>query len=152
MKIAISLLLCLLLSACASESGDVGPSGSPAPAPAPRPVPGPQPEAELSWGMLKCQKQENCQDPVLNLRVSKIKYFFATKRNPKFEGEAAPFLCGRWLGQVWTEEMGSDGFDPRVGEFLLQNYDLKDCRGLAVDLKTLNNFLQNHQEYKNESR
>ena len=68
-----------------------------------------------------------------------------------FKGEAAPFLCGRWLGRAWEEEVGGDGFDSRIGDFLVANYDLNDCRARPVTTKELNEYLKNHQEYKNES-
>jgi hypothetical protein len=146
MKLALSLVFILLLSACASDSGE-GVAGR---APAPRPEVPPGTEAEASWGMLTCQKRRNCEDPVLNQNAEKLVYFFAMNKKPMFDGEAAPFLCGRWLGRVWSEAMGSDGFDSRVGNFLATGFDLANCSARPLTVKKLIQYLTNHKEFKNE--
>lgn len=146
MKIAVCLILTLLLGACAPGSGNGNAPGKPAPGPGPRPGP----KTEPWWGMLTCQQRETCHDPVLNQSLIKLMYFFGRKRGPVPPGDAAPFYCGRLLGRSWSDEMGSDGLDPRVGRFLAEIFDLTACRPLPLTAGNLNNYLINHEEYKNE--
>lgn len=151
MKLWAVLILTLLLAACGSKGGGrSGDAGTPSPGPGPKPGPPPV----LSWGDLNCQRQNKCDDPVLNLDRMSLHLFFAkdfTSAIDRSRGEEfSIYQCAVVLGAKWGMIFRQDGFDPGVGDFLLHVIDPVRCSPRGDLDPLLQTYFENTREYKNE--
>src|SRR5690348_17081801 len=97
MRTAILVLsAALLLTACGP-----GVTGGGGPVPASPPAPGPAPEPPIAdyvppyWGMLKCQRNASCRNPVLNKSADRLRRVFHRARGAMPDGDLGIFVCGR---------------------------------------------------------
>lgn len=147
MKFAWMLIASFMLVACAPGSKKTA-TEPPPPAPErPGPGPGPSGGGEFEWGRSPCQVRSDCHDPVLNQSLPRIVAFLTQSRGPLRPEEIAAFYCGRLLGRAWEAELGGDGFDDRITEFLAGMIDPSACKVRPDWQPALRHFFVNHQEY-----
>lgn len=159
----LSFLVLAFLSACggskSSSGGDSnGGSGSGSP-PAP---------SSLKWGDLDCQKQKNCDNPILNIN----QYLWSTSLERSFvEGSTVDkkiktlsssdekvFICGSDFYEFVANKLASEGLNvvpeiAEVNEFARKVLvDFSSCRAHADVPVRLDQFFQDYlKEHGNES-
>ncbi len=156
MKYLLSLLVILTLSACYEDSveTDNGPGpGQNSPTDPQNPS-----NPKLVWGELKCQKNLSCKNPVLNLDIESLSFFFESRFSIEQEVEGASesrsFHCGQKFFEEWVEfyphhqNIESSQVN-EISRFGAQLLDLKKCVINGNLKNNINNYLILTKEYKN---
>lgn len=148
-----TILILILVSLIGCDSGSDGAAKPENPGEEVKPPASDQ----TTWGSLRCQKRQNCENPVLNLNYQSIKTFLEF-RLPLEDTMDTPadsnrFNCGIVFISRWLEDFPQHTdlrFNQIVEIAKFGNAVIKktECTNQPDLTKNMNEYLKNTKEYK----